>query len=70
MREPPPGVPDADVLAEVRRSWDADVDRVTYLAVGFGAHHWAAYAGPQQRLFVTYDAGADTPAAFAELEAA
>jgi spectinomycin phosphotransferase len=70
VREPPPGLPDADVLTEVRRSWDADVDRVTYLAVGFGAHHWAAYAGPQQRLFVTYDAGADTPAAFAELEAA
>jgi spectinomycin phosphotransferase len=67
--EPPPGVADADLLAEVRRSWAADVDRVAYLAVGFGAHHWTAYAGVERRLFVTYDplARRDT---FADLEAA
>lgn len=55
MREPPSGVAVADVLDEVRRSWDAGVDRVVYQPVGFGAHHWAAYAGEQPRLFVTLD---------------
>jgi spectinomycin phosphotransferase len=67
--EPPPEVADADVLAEVRRSWDADVDRVAYVPVGFGAHHWTAYAGSDPRLFVTYDAttGRDS---FADLAAA
>jgi spectinomycin phosphotransferase len=69
VREPPPDVAGADVLAEVRRSWDARVDRVTYLAVGFGAHHWTAYAGSRPRLFVTYDSTARADA-LAELEAA
>jgi spectinomycin phosphotransferase len=55
VREPPHDVADAEVLAEVRRVWDADVDRVAYLPVGFGAYHWAAYAGSEARLFVTYD---------------
>jgi spectinomycin phosphotransferase len=55
VRERPPEVGDADVLAEVRRTWDADVDRVEHLPVGFGAHHWAAYAGDRARLFVTFD---------------
>ena len=69
MLEPPPGVDDADVLAEVRRAWDGDVDRVAYLPVGFGAHHWAAYAGAEPRLFVTYDEPPG-PDAAADLEAA
>jgi spectinomycin phosphotransferase len=55
VREPPADVADAEVLAEVRRSWDAGMDRVAYLPVGFGAHHWTAYAGESPRLFVTYD---------------
>jgi spectinomycin phosphotransferase len=55
VREPPLDLTDAEVLAEVRRVWDADVDRVAYQPVGFGAHHWAAYAGGEARLFVTYD---------------
>ncbi len=70
MREPPPDVADADVLAEVQRSWDPAVDRVSYLAVGFGAHHWAAHAGSEPRLFVTFDQTAGTADAFAALEAA
>jgi len=53
--DPPPDVVDADLLAEVRRSWDTDVDGVTYAAVGFGAHHWKASVGGEPRLFVTYD---------------
>lgn len=55
MREPPVGLPVAQVLAAVRRHWDDQVDRVEHLPVGFGAHHWAAYAGPRARLFVTLD---------------
>lgn len=72
MREPPPDVADAEVLAEVRRVWDSDIDAVTYQAVGFGAHHWAAYAGGGARLFVTYDVPVATagPDALADLEAA
>jgi spectinomycin phosphotransferase len=61
VREPPPHVADVDVLTEVRRSWDPHVDRVEHLPVGFGAHHWAAYAGGEARLFVTYDHGKSDP---------
>jgi spectinomycin phosphotransferase len=68
--EPPPEVADVDLLGVVRRAWDADVDRVSYLAVGFGAHHWKANAGTEPRLFVTYDQAAGPDDAFAELEAA
>jgi spectinomycin phosphotransferase len=68
VRERPPHVADADLLAEVRRSWEPGVDRVAHLPVGFGAHHWAAYVAGSPRLFVTYDQG--DPAALADLEAA
>jgi len=56
MREPPVGVTDAEVLAAVRGHWDAGIDRVEHLPVGFGAHHWAAYDEGRPRLFVTLDA--------------
>jgi spectinomycin phosphotransferase len=68
--EPPPEVRDDTLLDAIRRSWEADVDRVSYLAVGFGAHHWTASAGSTPRLFVTYDSTAGTRRSFAELEAA
>jgi spectinomycin phosphotransferase len=55
VREPPAEVDEADLLAEVRRAWDADVVRLEHLPVGFGAHHWAAYDEQQPRLFVTFD---------------
>jgi spectinomycin phosphotransferase len=55
VREPPVGVADADVLAAVGRHWDDEIHRVEHLPVGFGAHHWAAYAGERPRLFVTLD---------------
>ncbi|HEY3531450.1 MAG TPA: hypothetical protein VGK78_20065 [Nocardioides sp.] len=55
MHERPGLVDDGDVLAEVRRGWDERVDTVSYLPVGFGAHHWAAYQDRQPRLFVTLD---------------
>ncbi|MGA8247859.1 MAG: hypothetical protein WB797_13230, partial [Nocardioides sp.] len=55
MREPPPGVTDAEVLARVRDAWSPRATRVEHLPVGFGAHHWAAYDGAVPLLFVTFD---------------
>jgi spectinomycin phosphotransferase len=69
VRERPPYVHDADVLAEVARAWDDAVGRVEYLPVGFGAHHWAAYDVRGPRLFVTYDE-LDGPDAHATLDSA
>jgi len=43
------------VLALVQRHWDEDVTAVTYLPVGFGAHHWRAEARGVPRLFVSLD---------------
>jgi spectinomycin phosphotransferase len=68
--EPPPEVAHDDLLAEVRRAWRADVDHVSHLPVGFGAHHWAAYAGTEPVLFVTYDQRAAPAEGLPELEAA
>ena len=69
MREPPIGVRDTQVLAAVHGHWDVRIDRVEHLPVGFGAHHWAAYAGAQPRLFVTLDGLGDRHTA-ATIEAA
>lgn len=56
MREPPGQITPQDVLSAVRTWWDGSIDRVDHLPVGFGAHHWAAYADERPRLFVTLDA--------------
>jgi spectinomycin phosphotransferase len=67
MREAPTGVTEDEVLAEVRRHWEAGIDRVEHLPVGFGAHHWAAYGAGRPRLFVTFDdLGPRRPAAALE----
>ncbi len=50
MRERPPGVIDADVLAAVRDHWDDTATTVEHLPLGFGAHHWRV-----DDLFVTLD---------------
>ncbi len=50
MRERPPHVSDADVLAGVREHWDDAADSVEHLPLGFGAHHWRV-----GDLFVTLD---------------
>ena len=50
MRERPPGVTDADVLAAVRDHWDNGATTIEHLPLGFGAHHWRV-----GRLFVTFD---------------
>lgn len=55
MREPPPDLDTDDLLAAVRSGWDTDVSRVKHVAVGFGAHHWAAYVANRPALFVTFD---------------
>jgi len=55
MINPPAQVSDADVLSAVRRHWRDDVTAVTYLLVGFGAHHWRAEAVGEAQLFVTLD---------------
>ena len=52
---PPANVTDTDVLAAVRRHWDEGVTAVTYLPVGFGAHHWRAEVEGEPRLFVSLD---------------
>jgi spectinomycin phosphotransferase len=55
MREPPTFISDAEVLQVVANGWQADVDTVEYLPVGFGAHHWVARQAGAARLFVTLD---------------
>lgn len=50
MRERPPGVTDADVLATVRDHWDDIATTIEHLPLGFGAHHWRV-----GDLFVTLD---------------
>lgn len=50
MRERPPHLSDADVLAAVREHWDDTADSVKHLPLGFGAHHWRV-----GELFVTLD---------------
>ncbi len=56
MKEAPPGVTDAEVLAAVRLHWSAPAVEVTHLPVGFGAHHWRADTTAGPALFVTLDA--------------
>ena len=56
MHERPDGVSDDEVLAAVLEHWLPDADAVEHLPVGFGAHHWAASAAGERRLFVTLDA--------------
>ena len=56
MQDPPTHVSDDEVLASVRRHWSAEVDALTHLPVGSGAHHWQASARGAPRLFVTLDA--------------
>lgn len=43
------------MLAAVRRHWDEAITAVTYLPVGFGAHHWRAEVQGEARLFVSLD---------------
>lgn len=69
MREPPPHVPDADILAVVRERWLPGAEAVRHRAVGFGAWHWRATAGGVPALFVTLDRLAERHTA-ASLEAA
>jgi len=55
VREPPPHVSEAAVLAAVRDRWLPEVDAVEHLPVGFGAWHWRATVAGRGTLFVTLD---------------
>jgi len=44
VREPPPHVRAHEVRDLVAHHWSDEVDGADHLPVGFGAHHWAAYA--------------------------
>lgn len=55
MREHPTHVSDDDVRSLLWAHWLPDVERVSHLAVGFGAWHWQAWAGGRPVLFVTLD---------------
>jgi spectinomycin phosphotransferase len=55
VREPPEDVDEQALRDLVRGEWDARVDALEHLPVGFGAHHWAASAQGHRLLFVTFD---------------
>ncbi len=55
MREPPLGLDTGDLIAVVCSEWNTEIERLDYLPLGFGAHHWAACIDNQPALFVTLD---------------
>lgn len=50
----PDDLSDSMLTSHVVEGWQIAVDRVDYVAVGFGSHHWSAHAG-DRRWFVTVD---------------
>lgn len=44
-----------DLAKVIATAWEFPVTRLTYLAVGFGSHHWEAVDGRGGRRFVTVD---------------
>lgn len=60
MRDRPPGVSDADVVAALAREWRIGARSVTYRPVGAGSYHWAVVDRDGPAWFVTVDdLGAD-----------
>ncbi|HLS39280.1 MAG TPA: phosphotransferase [Ornithinicoccus sp.] len=55
MYAPPRDLAEADLSALVSRSWSLRVDRLVYLPVGFGSHHWDLRTAQGRRLFLTLD---------------
>lgn len=55
MLNPPPGFPEADLLALLKSGWGLEAARSSYRPVGFGSHHWSAATGDGRRWFVTVD---------------
>jgi spectinomycin phosphotransferase/16S rRNA (guanine(1405)-N(7))-methyltransferase len=39
---PPDGLDDEVLMTALRRCWGLNVTSLSYLAVGWGSHHWAA----------------------------
>ncbi|MCP2169954.1 spectinomycin phosphotransferase [Goodfellowiella coeruleoviolacea] len=54
MLSRPESVTDESVRQAVQHHWSVAASEISYLAVGFGAHHWRV-GGAQRQLFVTLD---------------
>lgn len=50
----PPELTDAQLVAELAQHWVVRADRLEYVALGFGSHHWRVAAGDRM-WFVTVD---------------
>lgn len=55
MYAPPRDLDEAALAALVGRAWSVQVDRLEYLAVGFGSHHWDLRTVDGRHLFLTVD---------------
>lgn len=53
MNVPPPSLTDAILRDAVARHWSFTADRLTYLKVGHGSHHWLAEDSAGAGLFLT-----------------
>lgn len=60
MHVPPHDLAVSLVSETLASGWSFDTSGITYLAVGFGSHHWRVETSQGERLFVTVDdLGAD-----------
>jgi len=55
MLTPPASLLESALLQVVRESWCSDADGLSYLPVGFGAHHWRVERDGAPLLFLTWD---------------
>lgn len=55
MRTRPPELTDTDIRDALARGWGVVADRVSYLPVGFGSHHWDVVAGAARWFFTVDD---------------
>jgi spectinomycin phosphotransferase len=76
VQAPPAGIEERDIVAALARYWGLAASQLSYLAVGFGDHHWAATEAGGRRWFVTVAElgggwrGAAPEAGWADLQAA
>jgi hypothetical protein len=52
MKEAPVDFDTGALVRALRSYWELDVRELTYLAVGFGAHHWRATSASGERYFL------------------
>ncbi len=53
MKAPPAGIKESDIAAVLAGQWGLGTVELSYLAVGFGDHHWTATEAGGRRWFVT-----------------